>query len=362
MAKYKIEIFSKEGRALGDISALVQNLNWTKTRNEAESVDFEINLFQLEKYLETIGFEKNPFEFIEAGRTDLRIYRNGRAILGANISKLDYSIGSGGATVKVSALGYLNFYKSIYHDISFTNTPQHEIIWGVIEQINAKAGGDYGIRRGAHIGKTVRRDRNFTRKEVKSFIQQLSEVIDGVDFEFTPDKKLNTYESIGIYRPEVRLEFPKNIESVDFSRSIGSTYNFIYGIGSGNGEDAVQAQVSDSLSIGEYYRREKVVNFNSVQEETTLRENINAVLNASKNIFELPSVKVGDGVLNLNEVSVGDTIWLSLGKYASIKHIQGYYRIEQIAVSVDNNGAESVSLTFDGLDIEKIISGQEQNE
>lgn len=362
MAKYKIEVFSKNNVALGDISALVSGLTWSKTRNDAESVEFELDLLQFENYIKKIGFAKNPFEFLEAGRSEIKLCRNNKPLLVALVQKLDYSITTNGAKIKVAAYGYLNFYKTIYHDINFTNTPQQEILWRTIEEINQKPGGDCGIRRGEHIGKTIKRDRNFKRKEVKSFIQQMSEVIGGVDFEITPEKKFNTYDAIGVYRPDVRLEFPKNIGSVKFPRSINSTFNFIYGIGSGNGDDAIQISAGDSLSISEYYRREKIASYNSVVNVKTLDENIRAVLAASKDIFELPSVSVGDGVLDLSKVSVGDTIVLNLDNYLSIKHISGNYRIEAIKVSVDSNGAESVDLTFDDLNIDNIISAQANNE
>ena len=39
---------------------------------------------------------------------------------------------------------------------------------------------------------------------------------------------------------------------------------------------------------------------------------------------------------------------------------KGFYRIEKIDCSVDENDAETVTLTFDDLDIDDIIQSQEE--
>ena len=359
MAKYDIEIWSKDGRPMGNIRPICSNLRWQKTRNEAEQVEFTLNLTKYEEYVKAMGFGDNPYDFMEVGRNDVRIKRNGRYLVGANIIKFGFNAQDPSITMTVSATGYLNYYKNRFCDINYTNTPQHQILWGVINQCNQEVGGDYGIRQGTHKGAVVVRDRNQVRKEVKSFFQQMSQVIGGCDFEFTPDKKLNTYEAIGTYRPEIVLRYPDNIAGFSFERSVDNVSNFVYAIGSGNGEDAVQTTTSDTDSANYLYRRERIVSYNSVTDETTLAQNAAAVLHYSKEILELPTITVPDGVLDLSTLSVGDSITLEMLGNVSLNHINGIYRIESIAVNVDDNDAETVTLTFDDLDIQSIIDAQE---
>lgn len=360
MAKYEIEVWSKDGKPMGDIYSLAKNFTWSRTRNDAETVTFDLDLNRYEQYIETIGFTTNPREFMEVGRNDIRIKRNGKYLLGANIIKFEYSVDDPSITMKVSATGYLNYYKKRYVTMSYYATPQQNILWGVLNAANQMPGGDYGVRRGTHYGGTVLRDRNQVRKEVKSFIQQMANVINGVDFEFTADKKFNTFEVQGVHRPNMRLRYPGNVSGFQFARSVENVANMIYGIGSGNGEDAVQATAFDSESADYLYRREQIATYNSVTEQNTLNQNTAAVLHYAKDVIELPTITVPDGALDYSDVSIGDTIPVELAGNKSLAHINGFYRIESISVSVDENGSETGAITFDDIDIANIIAKQEE--
>lgn len=359
MAKYEVIVYSKAGLPMGNIFSMCQNFQWTKTRNEAEAVSFEIDLHHYEQFLQQAGFGSEPFGFMEVGRNDIRIKRNGQWLLGANIIKFDYSVTDTSIVMKVSCSGYLNFYKSQYVDIAYTNTPQEQIIWGVINQCNAKYGADYGITQGVHRGGTVLRDRNQIRKEVKLFIQQMTQVLGGPDIEITADKKLNTFDAMGTYRPDVRLTYPGNISNFSFARSVEKVSNFIYGIGSGNGEDAVQAEAEDQPSEDYLYRREQIATYNSVVEEATLQQNIEAIKYYSKDPIELPKLTIQNDVLDLSSVGIGDTLPVEFQNVPTFAHINGYYRIESITCRVDENGSESPDITFDDIDVAGIIQLQE---
>lgn len=359
MAKYEVEVWSKDNKPIGDIFHLCENMRWSKTRNDADMLSFDVDLTRYEEYIKAMGFGDNPKSFMEVGRNDIRVKRNGRYIIGTNIIKFGYKGSSSAVKMSVNASGYLNYYKKRYVTMNYSGKPQQDIMWGVIDMCNKMAGGDYGVRRGRHTGATVLRDRNQERKEVKSFLQQLSQVSKGCDFEITPDKLFNTYEAQGYYRPDMRLEYPGDIASFSFDRSVENVANVVYGIGSGNGEDAVQTKVEDATSQQAIYRREMIASYNSVTELSTLTQNATAVLHYSKDPIELPSITVENGALDLSDVGVGDTIYIKLNGNKSLQHIDGYYRIESISVSVDSNGWESVELTFDDIDINDIISKQE---
>lgn len=359
MAKYQVIVFAKDGRQMGNIFSLCENFTWSKTRNDAETVSFNLNLDRYEEYITAIGFGDAPRSFMETGRNDIRVKRNGQWLLGANIIKFSYKGGDRGVSMTVNASGYLNYYKKRYIDIDYNATPQEAILWGVIDAANQKYGGDYGIRQGTHRGGTVSRDRHQVRKEIKSFFQQMSQVLGGPDFEFTHDKKLNTYDAIGSYRPEIRLIYPGNIAGWAFDRSVDGVSNFIYGIGSGNGEDAVQAEAEDIESEDYLYRREQIVTYNSVVDENTLQQNVDAVKHYAAEPIELPTVTIEDGILDLSTLGIGDTLYVQMRGNKSLAHINGYYRIESINCSVDDNGAETIDLTFDDIDVAEVIALQD---
>ena len=359
MATYNVEIWDKDNKPHAEIRHLCSKLSWSKTLNGSETLSFTIDLNRLEQYLANIGV-KSPFELFEVGRCDIRVKRNGKYLLGTNVYRFNYSVDDPSITMEVDCVGYLNFYKTQYVTASFTQVAQHQILWRVINQCNQKPGGDYGIRWGSHTGKTVKRDRHYVRKEVASLIQQMSGVINGCDFDFTPDKKFNTYEAKGIYRPSIVLYYGTggNIQSFSFARSIEKVANKIYGLGSGNGDDVVSSEAEDAASYNYLYRREKVITWNSVVEDATIREHTKSALHSIKDIIEIPTVTLRNDYLDLSTVDVGDTVVVKLGSNISLEHIDGDYRIQTIECSVDDNDSEVVKLSFDDLDIDEIVQAQ----
>lgn len=358
-AKYAIEIWSKDGIPLADIRHICSNFSWSKTLNGSESIGFTVDLKRFEQILKSVGFDGDPFGLLEVGRCDIRIKRNDKYIVGGNVYRFTYTTSYNSITMRVECVGYLNFYKTQYISAEYANVPQQDIMWDVIERCNQKTGGDYGVRRGNHTGDTVNRDRSYERKEVASLIQQLSNVINGCDFEFTPDKKFNTYQTKGTYRPSIRITYPGNVQTFNFSRTLDKVANYVYGIGSGSGEEAVQSQAEDTESEDYMYRREKISIWNSVTDQDTLNEHTDSVLHAVSKIIELPSITLRDNELDMSEIETGDTIHVKLGGFASISHIDGDFRISNIVCSVDENDSESVTLDFDGQDIEQLIQNQE---
>lgn len=359
MAKYAIEIWSKDGIPIADIRQICTSFSWSKTLNGSESVGFTVDLKRLEDILKASGYAGDPFGFMEVGRCDIRIKRNGKYIVGANIYRFNYTSSYNSITMRVECVGYLNFYKTQYISAEYSNIPQQDIMWDVISRCNEKNGGDYGVRRGIHSGDTVYRDRSYERKEVASLITQMSNVINGCDFEFTPDKLFNTYQTKGTYRPSVRLTYPGNIQAFNFTRTLDKVANYVYGIGSGTGDEAVQSQAEDVNSEDYLYRREKISIWNSVTDQDTLNEHTDSVLHAGSEIIELPNITLRDNELDMSEIDTGDTVKVILGGFASISHVSGDYRITSITCNVDDNDSEEVTLSFDGLDIEQKIQNQE---
>jgi len=361
MAEYKIEVYSKNGKCLGDIRHLAQRLKWTEQRNAAETVSFRMDLARYEEYVKKTGMR--PYDFMDAGTTDIRVVRDGKDRVGAHLIKAAFSPNDPSVDIELSFTGYVNYFKDAYVDVDYDKTRQGDIAWGVINQYQGKQDGDFGIRRGrfTSLGKNPRQ-RHQKRANVKDFLARLSNVIDGPDFQFTPDKKFNTFDAMGSYRPDIRLSYPGNVASFGFERSVDSLANYVIGIGSGNGDDAPSTYATDPYSRKALYRREKIVAFSSVVRETTLQENTNGVLELLKDVRELPSFTLSDGVLDLNDVGLGDTIYIEMNGYIMFEHIRGFYRIEKIEVNVDENDAEEVTLTFDNLSVDDIIAQQEENE
>ena len=150
MERYEIEVWNKNGVLLGNIRHLAQNLKWAKQRNSHETVEFDMDLAKYEDYISQIGVASNPYDFMEVLSTDIRIKREGVYLIGANVIKFGYSPSDPSVTMHVSCTGYLNYFKDQYLDINYSNTPQGDILWGVINQAQTKTGANFGITRGVH--------------------------------------------------------------------------------------------------------------------------------------------------------------------------------------------------------------------
>lgn len=365
MARYSIEVWHKDGYPLGDISSFVTNFSWQKTLNDAESLNISIDMARFSQYLTDVGYANRPYEFLEIGRSDIRIKRNGKYILGANVAQIGYTANNTSVTMALACYGYLNYYKYRYYTGNYTQWNQADILNDVIIKCNAKPGGNYGVTRGDTFGTATKRDRSYELKEVKSLFTQMSEVLNGVDFEFTPDKKLNIWNTAsackGVYRPDVVLEYPRNIKGFNFYRTGSNVGNHVIAVGKAPSEgDKPIVEVSDTDSENYLFRREKMVTYNSVSDENTLTQHANAVLHYTKDIIETPNITVGDNVLDLSELNTGDTIKVNMRGDIALQNVTGDYRIKSIQCKVDQNMAEEVSLKFDDIDINSIVQKQQE--
>lgn len=365
-ATYSIEVWHKDGYVLGDISSFVTNFSWQKTLNDSETLNVSIDMARFGQYLSSIGYANRPYEFLEIGRTDIRIKRNGVYILGANVAQIGYTANNTSVTMAIQCYGYLTYYKYRFYTGSFTSTPQATILYNIIDDLNSETGGDYGVTEGEEYGTAMNRDRSYANKEVKSLFNQMSEVIDGVDFKFNPDKTLDIWNTAtackGVYRPDVVLEYPLNIKGFSFYRTGSNVSNHVIAVGKTPPESDTQpiVEVDDATSENYLYRRSKLVTYNSVESIETLTQHANAVLYYTKDIIEIPSLTVGDNVLDLSTLDVGDTITVKMNGDIALQNINGDYRIKSIQCKVDQNFGEEVTLNFDNIDINEIIAKQQE--
>lgn len=358
MAKYEIEVWDKTGGRLGDIRPLCSNVQWTRTRNDAETFSFDINQEIYNKLIKTIGYDKQPLSFMEAGRTDFRIKRNGQYLFGVNLISIAYSGDESTVKKTIQATGYLNYFNQRYITASYNQWWQEDILNDVIAKAQQTTGGNFGITRGATVGAhKIKRDRSYENKNIKEVLTDMSNVINGPDFEFTADKKLNIYQHQGVFRPNTKITYPGNVQSFSFTRSVENIANSIIGQGAGNGSDATLVTMTDATSANYCYMREKISQYKDVSVEDTLQEHVASELAQNAMPFELPSLKLQNDTLDLNELSVGDVVYLDMSKSkdAELSRITGYYRIEQISCSVDDNDSEEVSLTFDNYKVKEIV-------
>lgn len=344
--KYEVELWVNDV-LIADISHLAKNLKWRKQRNEAESCSFSIDLTAFENFAARIN--EHPRSLLDSYITDVKIKRNGEYMIGCQVVEVTPSFTTAGGTLDVRCDGYLNLFTDRYVTVEYDEVESTAIAWGMIDTTQGAANGDFGVTLGPNQYVTgADRVRNYVRENVKEELISLTELVSGkFDFEFTYDKKFNTYETLGSDRTDIILTYPGNVASLKAPRSGQTIFNHIEGLGSGFGDETITSTADDAVSQVTYGRRELPLSFNGVSLQDTLDEKTDAELEKRLDILQLPQMTISGAKFDLNDVQLGDRPVLKVMNHPYIDNIDGPYRIEVIDVTTDENEAETITLTFD---------------
>lgn len=360
MQRYAVELWSRGGVLLADVSPFVKNFRYAMQRNEAEDLSFEIDLNSYEELCASIG--TNPTAILGAYQTDVKVQRlapdgTWSYLFGAHVGDAPTELGEIDSTIHVNASGYLNLLIDRYVSPSpFVQVDAVEIAWQLIDETQTQTNGTLGMTQGAQQATTVPRDRAYEpRQNVKEAILNLSRLIDGsFDFRFTHDREFETYSMIGTDQ-SATLEFvyPQNIVEVRVPRiGRGALYNKVYGLGSGFGADQLASTQGDNTSQLNYGLHERITSFNSVSEQQELDENTLAHLDLHKGLLEIPQMTVSGEDFDLSSYGIGDRITVRIEDHPYLATVNGVYRIERLEVAVDENEAELVKIYFDNYGLE----------
>lgn len=342
--KYELELWIN-GVLVADISKLATNRQFTIRRNDTEELQFDLDVKAFEAHCVAAG--RDPEATLVPYVTDVRVKRNGSYLFGVQVVDIAYTFNEGGASMTVKSTGFLDLFRDRYITKSYTAEEATEIARDMLDDTQVVY-GDWGVVNGPEQYNTgVDRDRNYIDQNIKDALQNLTSLVDGnFDFAFTYDRKFNTYEMQGSYRPNMRLTYPYNIKSISTPKTALNLYNYTIGLGSGFGEETVRSEMSDVDSRLNYGTRMRIVSFNSVADQTVLDQNTEAENDRTKDLLILPKLTVSGEFLDLSSVWVGDRIPVEVQGHPSLP-LNDIYRIEQINCSLDENDSETIDLTVD---------------
>lgn len=356
----EIELWSRDGTRLADISHLCQNVWYSEERNEAEALQFSLNLDALESYLiNEAGLD--PVSNFREGQTEIKVKENGEYAFGAQLYYVPINLNTdGSATIAVQATGYLNFFKDRYPNpnVKFTNREAVEIFYDLVDQAQSVTNGNYGIitRPAGYYVTGKNRDRSYEpyTSSTKLNMQRLTALQDGrFDFRILHDKNLMTYPQIGSPRTDFKVDFDRknfrsSLVSAVLNRGANNLYNRVIGLGSGFGTDQLIYEANDLYSQIEFGLRELPVQFNEVSTQSVLVENAAARLEQVKRLLRMPQVTLSGANLPAQRVEVGDIIPVRMTGRRLLEDLTGYYRIERKEVSYDENFfIEAMTLYFE---------------
>jgi hypothetical protein len=236
---------------------------------------------------------------------------------------------------------------------TYTDTDAGEIAWELINTTQGLTGGNLGITQGT-IQATQNRDRTYSDEKIGEKIIQLTEVINGFDFEITPSIKNNALGVFNVYTKrgetitDFRLEYGEglknNIQSWNRKRTLSDIYNSVIVEGEGLGDARLTSMILDNTLITTVGLLEGRQQEKSVTEQSTLDEKADEYIRVHKTEQPIYDITLNNAYNDFGEYDVGDIVFIRI-KYGFID-INTTMRIYGIAVSVSDNGEEQIQLTI----------------
>lgn len=326
--------------------------NVKKLRNRADTITLVYDLDDIKRLCVKLGL--TAMQIFAVAQNEVRIKRNGVVFSAGQIMEGMPVIDGDSRTITIIAVGWLDLFGMRFTDTGgsssayyFSATDAGQIAWGLINASQAETDGDWGITEG-YVQASVVRDRtDYVDKNIKDAIIELSEVINGFDFEFTWDKKFNVfYPKIGQRRENVILTYPGAIKSISYGRHGMEIANSIIARGSGTGEDAFTATAVDAASRGKFKLRQDILDFNDVSKVSTLQQHGDEELVVRRNFVDVPDITL-DPVYAppFGTYGIGDEVKIEvLADIEIFGPINDWFRIDGLELTLDDNNTEDVRL------------------
>ena len=362
MATYSFELWDRFGRPLADISRFASSRSYKLRRNRSEELSFTLDMYEFQRFCRQ-KLNVHPRTLLNPYQTDVKVKRNGTYLFGTQVIAAPPAVTSGSATIRVTARGYLNLLLDRYATFSRPSRDYSLIALDLITTEQAKPNGDLGITLAGDQYLTGKLgERNYDRMRVADELQRLASLTQaGFDFQFAWNKEFRIVKQLGARRSDIRFVHggpDGNVDEISDGRTGTSLYNYIYGVGYGFGADALKRERGDLASMMAYYRRERIAQFNSVKEQTTLDENVLATLASQKDLLVIPKLSFDGRVLGDSMLTPGDRIDVATVGNEYIDNINGVFRVEEVAVALDDNDAEKFDVSFDdwGVDQDELAT------
>ena len=277
---------------------------------------------------------------------DVLVYRDGDLLFRGRIGPTEDTVDADSHTVSMAAVDYRGYLdrRILYAAQTYTATDQAGIAWALVDYANTRIGGDVGITRGTGQTTGVNRDRNYEAgKSIGEALDELGRVIGGFDWEVDPWLRLNVYSpSRGTIRDFV-AEYGSNVARVSRSVDPGSYANAVRSTGDTALTTAVTLNAA-TLATRPERRFDLAVSDPDVKVQQTVQDRASAALAIAEVIQPSYTVTLRPGRWSPGDVWLGDVtkIVVRSGRL----DVNTSERVEEISVSVGDDGSETVELTY----------------
>lgn len=342
-SKYSIELLDENGNLVAELAGKATNRSISLVRNGSYQAEWKLDLDTLEKYARKT--QVNTGSILAIGKHQARIKRQGVPIFSGQISFYETEL-SDKKEITIKVLGWLDLLKDRYTSIErvFTAEDAGSIAWTLIDESQSFANGSFGITQGT-IQTSVPRNRTYEWKNIKEAIIQLSEVYNGFDFEFGWDKRFSVfYPSMGIQRDTIEFRYPGNVKTAKVTTDGTQLLNYAVVRGQGLGEGQLIDIRQDAASQINYKLRQAIKDYSEIPDITILQALGDEDVRVMKDPLEIIELTIDGNRQPLGSFWVGDKVKVVMEGIVLYEHINSYYRIDEINVSIDEMDNEDITL------------------
>lgn len=278
--------------------------------------------------------------------TDLWAWLGDDLMFRGRVTGVDDSVGEEGHRVAIRATDYRGLLdRRILLDgdtLKFTGVPQAEIAWSLIAAAQGHQAGSMGITRGI-IPQTRPRDRQYEAGQtVGELVDNLSDVLDGFDYEVDPLLRFNVYYPTRGKDVGAVLDYRGTVSDVDRKTSTADYANYIRHTGGGKTKPA--KAYTDTLADGTAPegRWEAVVSDPDLKIQATVQDRANRVLNKRQKRPDRYDVTITPGQFALTGIEVGD--WANLRIECDRLNVNERVRVNEVAFDVGDSGEYTTKL------------------
>ena len=323
------------------------------TEFEHFKVEFGLNTPTVVRELAIDGMAGEQVDIITELASDLIIYRNKNKIFRGRITYSQDGIGPDRHTVSISATDYFELLKRriLYQDLNYTNIDQSTIAWNLINYTQGLSGGNLGITRGNGQSTGVTRDRPYEAgQNIGELIENLSEVINGFEYEVTPDLAFNVFYPQRGVQKDVVIQHGKDIIIVNRTVSSQDFANAIRMNGTEKDDNPAPVATRSTANIGTTPegRWDKQIGLSDVSVQATLNQRADQELINSGELRPSYALELRDKSWRGPEhYWIGDTVQLII-KSGRLNVVQ-QVRVLKLSLTVNSDGSERVDLTVGAL-------------
>lgn len=342
---YKIIVKDGDDEELGEFQNF-RNLKFSKKLNDYGQCSFEVPIN-----------DPKTANLIALRRFTIWVYRNNDLLWSGEQATREGNLDEKGDNwATITCYDWLEQLNSRYtgEEVIFTAIDAGQIAMDLIDTTQAQTNGDFGFTEG-DIEATQDRDRTYYNQNIYEAIVNLSNVINGFDFEINNSRIFNVRPFIGVDRTnEIVLEYGINIKSARITDDFSKPVNRAIVLGdSGVPADPLRVDTDDTVSQAIYKIRESLLNELMTSENETLAEKGEA-LNRKYNEALL---KVSLDIVRSTNPTIVD---FALGDIIRCKIQHGIYdidesfRIFEWAVTYNTDNTEKLDLVMGNFYIPEI--------